>query len=345
MARRLDGHPSPRARLVVLAVLVAGIATLHFAIPTTTHGWHELHIVLRKAYFIPPVLAAVWFGIGGAVWTTVAVSVLFTSHAFLNWPGNYMEQANQVGELAGFWVVGLLAGYWFDRQRSLLKGLASAHEETVDGLVSALDLREHNTGMHSQRVREYTLLLADRVGVDEPTRRDIAYGALLHDVGKIAVPDHILLKPGRLTEDEWTAIRRHPAVGYQIVRRVPFLRNAADIVHAHHERVDGTGYPRGLAEGQIPLGARLFAVADVYDALTSDRPYHAAVGYEEAAQEIRAGQGTHFAPAAVAAFLAVPREALEAVANRWHDVASGAAPMDGAPAAARALTLATSTGD
>lgn len=315
------GHATRGPRVIMLAALIAGVALLHYGVPTTSHGWHELHIVLRKAYFIPPVLAAVWFGFGGALWTTVAVSVLFTGHALLDWPGNYMEQANQMGELAGFWVVGLLAGYWVDRQRTLLEGLATAHEETVDGLVSALDLREHTTGMHSQRVREYTLLIADQLGVSEQARHDIAYGALLHDVGKIAVPDHILLKPGRLTDNEWTEVRKHPEEGYRIVRRVPFLRNAADLVRTHHERIDGSGYPRGLTGGQIPLGARLFAVADVYDALTSDRPYHAASTYEQAAAEIWAGLGSHFAPTAVAAFFAVPREDLEAVASRWRDVA------------------------
>ena len=328
MERRLGAHPSRGARLLALAALVAVIATLHFAIPTTTHGLHEVHIVLRKAYFVPPVLAAVWFGFGGAVWTTLAVSVLFASHSFLDWPGNYMEQANQVGELVGFWVVGALAGYWSDKQRRLLEGLAAAHEETVNALVSALDLREHHTGMHSQRVREYTLLLADQLGVSEQTRRDIAYGALLHDVGKIAVPDHILRKPGRLTDDEWTAVRKHPEAGYRILRRVPFLRNAADIVRAHHERLDGSGYPRGLEGGQIPLGARLFAVADVYDALTSDRPYHAAISYEQAAAVIMDGMGSHFAPTAVAAFFAVPRATLEAVAGRWYDVAHAVSRAD-----------------
>lgn len=305
----------------MLAALIGGVALLHYGVPTTSHGWHELHIVLRKAYFLPPVLAAVWFGFSGALWTTAAESVLFIGHAVLDWPGNYMEQANQVGELAGFWVVGLLAGHWFDRQRTLLEGLATAHEETVDGLVSALDLREHHTGMHSQRVREYTLLIAEQLGVSEQVRHDIAYGALLHDVGKIAVPDHILLKRGRLTDEEWTEVRKHPEEGYRILRCVPFLRNAAVIVRAHHERIDGSGYPRGLKGGEIPLGARLFAVADVYDALTSDRPYRAASCYEQAAAEIMAGLGSHFAPTAVAAFFAVPREKLEAVASRWQDVA------------------------
>ena len=213
MPREHLRHRDRPIRIAMLATLVAVIALFHFLVPTTSHGWHELHIVLRKLYFLPPVVAAVWFGLGGAIWTTLAVSGLFLAHAVLDWPGNYMEQANQGGELLGFWVVALLAGHLFDRQRTLLEGLATAHEETVDGLVAALDLREHNTGMHSHRVREYTLLLADRLRVDTRQRHDISYGALLHDIGKIAVPDHILLKPGRLTDEEWVEIRKHPGVG------------------------------------------------------------------------------------------------------------------------------------
>lgn len=332
MPREHSIHGDRPVRIAVLATLVAGIALLHFLTPTTSHGWHELHIVLRKLYFLPPVVAAVWFGFGGAMWTTLAVSGLFMAHAVLDWPGNYMEQANQGGELLGFWVVALLAGHLFDRQRSLLEGLATAHEETVDGLVAALDLREHNTGMHSHRVREYTLLLADRLGVDSRQRHHIAYGALLHDIGKISVPDHILLKPGRLTDEEWADIRRHPGVGYGIVRGVPFLQEAAEIVHAHHEHFDGRGYPRGLQREGIPLGARLFAVADVYDALTSVRPYRSPMTYAEAVAEIRAGDGTQFDPAVVAAFLKVPRADLEAVSVRWHDAAA-AVPFTGHSAA------------
>ena len=145
-------------------------------------------------------------------------------HALLDWPGNYMEQANQLGELAGFWVAGVIPGWLFDRQRSILQELANANEETLLGLVSALDLREHSTRLHSQRVREYTGLIADRLGVDEKLKREIGFGALLHDVGKIAVPDQILLKPGKLTEPEWDEMRKHPEAGYRIVKKIGFLK-------------------------------------------------------------------------------------------------------------------------
>src|SRR5512138_3152210 len=175
-----------RTRIIILASVIGVIALLHYLTPTEPHAYHKLHIILRKLYFLPPVMAAAWFGLRGAVITTCIVSLLFLLHAFFDWPGNYMEQANQVGELAGFWVAGLIPGWLFDRQRSLLEELASANEETLLGLVSALDLREHNTRMHSQRVRDYTDLIATRFGVDEKSRREIGFGALLHDVGKIA---------------------------------------------------------------------------------------------------------------------------------------------------------------
>lgn len=308
-----------RNKIIILVIVTAIIALLHYLTPTDPHAYHMLHIALRKLYFLPPVLAAVWFGFSGACATAFAVSMLVILYAFLDWPGNYMEQANQMGELAGFWVVGLISGRLFDRQKSLLVNLAEANEETIIGLVSALDLREHNTGMHSQRVREYTELIADRLGVDGKTKREIGFGALLHDVGKIAVPDHILLKPGKLTDQEWVEMRKHPDAGYRIVKRIGFLKDAAEIVYAHHEKFDGSGYPRGLKGASIPPGARMFIVADVYDALTSERPYHSPMTYEEAAAEIRRMSGSHFDPAVVDIFMTLAPEQLTKIARRHQN--------------------------
>jgi putative nucleotidyltransferase with HDIG domain len=308
-----------RNKIIFLASVIGIIALLHYLTPTEPHSYHKLHIILRKLYFLPPVMAAAWFGLRGACATALVVSLLFIMHAFLDWPGNYMEQANQVGELVGFWVAGVIPGWLFDRQRSLLLDLANANEETLLGLVSALDLREHNTGLHSQRVREYTQLIANRLGVDEKTKREIGFGALLHDVGKIAVPDQILLKPGKLTDQEWVEMRKHPEAGYRIVKRIGFLKNAAEIVYAHHEQYDGNGYPRGLKGESIPLGARMFMVADVFDALTSERPYRSPMTYEEAAAEIKGQSGSHFDPAVVATFLAISHEELKLIAKRHQD--------------------------
>ena len=312
---------SSQNKIILLASVIGIIALLHYATPTEPHYYHKIHIVLRKLYFLPPVIAAAWFGLRGAIITTAAVSILFSLHAFLDWPGNYMEQANQLGELAAFWVIGLVPGWLFDRQRSLLVDLANANEETLLGLVAALDLREHNTRLHSQRVREYTELIADRLGVDEKLKREIGFGALLHDVGKIAVPDQILLKPDKLTDQEWVEMRKHPEAGYRIVKRIGFLKDAAEIVYAHHEQFDGSGYPRGIKSESIPLGARMFMVADVYDALTSERPYRSPMTYEEAAAEIRKLSGSHFDPVVVDTFMSIAPKQLQKIAGRYQDAA------------------------
>jgi len=308
---------SKTKKIVLLVVITVSAAIMHFVIPTDRHDLHMVHIVLRKLYFLPSVMAAVWFGFRGSLYTTLAVSSLFSLHAFLDWPGNYMEQANQAGEFVSFWVVGLIAGRLFEREQSLLRDLASANEETLAGLVSALDLRERNTRLHSQRVKEYTLFLADRFGIAGAAKKAIGFGALLHDVGKIAVPDRILLKPEGLSQEEWSVMHAHPLTGYGIVKRIGFLQEAAKIVRAHHERYDGSGYPQGLKGEEIPLGARLFAVADVYDALTSTRPYHDPVGHEEAAAQIRAGAGSAFDPGVVRVFLAINSGELEAIRMRY----------------------------
>lgn len=309
-----------KQRIIILTVLTGIIALFHYLTPVEPHYYHKIHIVLRKLYFLPPVVAAAWFGLRGAIITTGAVSVLFMVHAFLDWPGDYMEQANQMGELAGFWVAGVIPGWLFDRQRTILQQLADANEETLLGLVSALDLRERHTRLHSQRVREYTELLASRYGVDEKTRRNIGLGALLHDVGKIAVPDQILLKPDTLTDEEWRVMRKHPEAGFQIINQIGFLKEAAEIVHCHHERFDGNGYPRGLKGEEIPLGARLFIIADVYDALTSQRPYKSPLSYENAMSEIIGQSGQQFDPKVVTIFISIEPEALRLIAEKYRDV-------------------------
>ncbi|HBG04175.1 MAG: phosphohydrolase [Geobacteraceae bacterium GWC2_58_44] len=308
-----------RDKILILVELIIVIAVLHYATPTEPHYYHKIHILMRKLYLLPPLVAAAWFGLRGGCATALVVSIVFTLHAYLDWPGNYMEQANQVGELVGFWVAGAVPGWLFDRQRSLLQELADANEETLIALVSALDLREHKTHLHSQRVREYTELIASRFGVDEKTRRVIGIGALLHDVGKIAVPDSILLKADKLTDQEWRVMRKHPEAGYHMVKQIGFLKDAAEIVHAHHERCDGMGYPRGLKGDEIPLGARLFIVADVYDALTSQRPYRSPMTHEAATAEILDGDAGHFDPLVVATFMAIPPEELRSIAERHQD--------------------------
>lgn len=188
-----------------------------------------------------------------------------------------------------------------------LQELSEIHEATLAVLAATIDLRDREAAGHSQRVAAYTVRLAQEMGIDSAAELEqLRRAALLHDIGKANIPDTILLKPGRLTSQEWRIIRSHPVMGYRMLRRIPFLEQAAELAYCHHERWDGTGYPRGLRGEEIPLGARLFAVADVFDALTSDRPYRTALPFDQAAAEIARGRGTHFDPLVVEAFLRVP---------------------------------------
>lgn len=181
--------------------------------------------------------------------------------------------------------------------------LAQAYDGTIEGWSKALDLRDHETEGHSQRVSEMTLALAEAFGVGAEELVHIRRGALLHDIGKMGVPDHILLKPGPLTDDEWVLMRRHPEYAYQMLSQVDFVRPALEIPYCHHEKWDGTGYPRGLRGEEIPLSARLFAIVDVWDALRSDRPYRRAWPLEKTCDHIAALAGTHFDPQVVEVFL------------------------------------------
>ncbi|MDR1728709.1 MAG: response regulator [Acidobacteriota bacterium] len=187
-----------------------------------------------------------------------------------------------------------------------LREVEASYRITLETMVSALDVREHETGAHSQRVREYAIALAKYLGLKHEGVDQVACGALLHDIGKIGVPDSILLKPGRLTDREWLEMRKHSETGYDILSGIEFLSPAADIVLCHHERWDGMGYPNRLGGADIPLGARIFAVADTVDAITSDRPYRTAKSFEDARDEIRRCSGMQFDPHVADAFLDMP---------------------------------------
>jgi putative nucleotidyltransferase with HDIG domain len=199
------------------------------------------------------------------------------------------------------------ASMFQDLQRSNVD-LAMAYEATIEGWSRALDLRDKETEGHTLRVTELTLQLTRAIGVRPEDQAHIRRGALLHDIGKIGVPDSILLKPGPLTDDEWKVMRRHPVVAYDMLAPIAYLRPALDIPYCHHEKWDGSGYPRGLKREDIPLPARVFAVVDVWDALSSERPYRAAWPVERVLQHIRAESGTHFDPAVVDAFLRIVGE-------------------------------------
>jgi putative nucleotidyltransferase with HDIG domain len=193
-----------------------------------------------------------------------------------------------------------------DLQRSSAR-LVQSYDATIEGWSRALELRDPVTEGHTQRVAELTERVARAVGVGEAELVHIRRGALLHDIGKIAVPDHILLKETGLTEAEWVIMRRHPEFAYELLKPIPYLQPALDIPHYHHEKWDGTGYPCGLQGEAIPLPARIFALVDVWDALRSDRPYRTAWNDPDARAYLRAQAGTHFDPNLVERFLKLVR--------------------------------------
>jgi len=189
--------------------------------------------------------------------------------------------------------------------RKQLAGLVDNHpyEGFAESLAAALDLRERETGLHSKRVASHTLILARHHYSDAATLREIYWGSLLHDLGKIGVPDSVLLKPGPLSEDEWKVMRLHPQHGSNILKMIPFFSLAGQIVLCHEERYDGSGYPRALKSDAIPLPARLFAIIDTLDAMTFDRPYRKALPFDMAKAEIVRMSGKQFDPVAVETFL------------------------------------------
>src|SRR5579883_3009123 len=193
-----------------------------------------------------------------------------------------------------------------EQLRQAMSDLERSYDITLEALGDALDLKDAETEGHSKRVTAYTVALARAMGLAPSEIRIIARGAFLHDIGKMAIPDAILLKPGKLTPDEQALMREHCVRGYQILSKIPYLREAAEIVYTHQEHYDGSGYPRGLKGNEIPLGSRIFAVADTLDAITSDRPYRRAQSIEIARREIQRCSGTQFDPRVVDVYLSMP---------------------------------------
>ncbi len=220
-----------------------------------------------------------------------------------------------------------------------LRALQQAHEETVLALATALELRDDETGGHTSRVADLALALAAVVAPDLAEDPCLRYGFLLHDIGKIGIADAILQKPGRLDEAETQQIQMHTTLGVQLVSRVPHLRGVAEeVIGYHHERWDGSGYPWGLAGEDIPRAARIFAVADAFDAMTNARPYHAPMPWARALEEIIEGSGTQFDPVVVDAFsqLVERLEAERGTEETWDPVHVPDAPdwaIDESPAA------------
>jgi len=297
------------------------VATIHAATPAGPHSWHLVHVVAEKLYVLPLLLAAAWLGLARSLLVTLAITSAWSIHLLRDWPTDPMIGLEQGGQAISLATIGVTASLLFERWRRAHRQLEVAHQETLAGLVGALELREPETARHSRRVAAYALVLADELGVRTAPERDaLSQAAVLHDVGKIGVPDRILLKEGGLGDDEWSVIRRHPELGAALVGDLSSLRTARELILSHHERWDGQGYPRGLAGAEIPFGARVFAVADAFDALTSARPYHRPLPIEAAIERIALDRGQAFDPRVIDAFSRVPLA-------RWRAVRAAGEPV------------------
>lgn len=182
------------------------------------------------------------------------------------------------------------------------KALIQSYDTTLEGWSRAMDFRDQETAGHTQRVTDLTVCIALAMGFDESSVVNMRRGALLHDMGKLGIPDNILLKPGKLTDEEWVIMRKHPQLAYEMLLPIDFLKLALDIPYCHHEKWDGTGYPRGLKGEEIPIAARIFAVTDVWDAMHSDRPYRKGLSTEKVRDYIHSQSGKHFDPQVIEAF-------------------------------------------
>ena len=294
---RITPQVGYRAYLIATIASVAGIPAYYLISPITGHGewvFALIVIAISSQWGTRPGLTAALLG---------AVEYGFIRH----------YQTGTITDafiLAGLFVVStVIIGTLVKHREAALvirahmaDELEKTYDATIVALTQALDARDHDTEGHSERVTILALKIGKEMGMDETALNSMRLGALLHDVGKIGIPDAILHKPGPLDEREWVLMRQHPQIGYDILRGIKFLAPALDIVLYHHEQYDGSGYPAGLEGETIPFAARIFSVADVYDALTSNRPYRPAFTHEDTMNEIRKNIGRQFDPAVVAAF-------------------------------------------
>ena len=197
----------------------------------------------------------------------------------------------------------ILTFFDITKQKRAQLDLIDAYETTLEGWSRAMDLRDKETEGHTQRVTNMTVTIAKKLNIPEDEIVHIRRGALLHDMGKLGVPDHILFKPGKLDEEEWKIMRKHPQYAYDMLYPIEYLRSALDIPYSHHEKWDGSGYPQGLKGEEIPLAARIFSVVDVWDALSSDRPYREGWPKEKVIAYILENSGSHFDPQVVDVFI------------------------------------------
>jgi putative nucleotidyltransferase with HDIG domain len=285
-----------RLKTLAILVVVSGLTGAHFLVAHGTHGLHEIHIVLGGMYLIPIVAAALWFGLRGGLATTAVISVAYYAHIRLSWPNQPMENANQFAMIVVYWIVGTVAGVLVNLETQEREGRIKAEREAIiqgiAGLSNALRFRDEYTRKHSEHVSRLAVRIGERLGLSEERLNLVRLAGLVHDVGKIGIRDDVLLKPHELSAEELAAIKQHPIIAAEILEPIHGTREIADIVLAHHECPDGSGYPRGCKGEEISVEARIVRVADVFSSLIEERPYKAAMEVKRAMEIVKELAGT-----------------------------------------------------
>ncbi len=305
-----------RTKVLLLVLAVLSLTAAHFAVGRLTHRQHVVHVILGETYLVPIIASAVWFGLGGSAATSVVISLAYYGHIRFSWPGQPMENANQLAMIGVYLVLGIVSGILVDmqeRERSRRQEAERRKQregiiQGIAGLCNALGFRDEHTREHSESVARLAVEIGKRRGLRSDRLDLLRLAGLLHDIGKIGVRDDVLFKPDELTVDERAAMERHPVVAAQILKPIRGTEEIAEIVLAHHECPDGSGYPFGLTSEQIPVEAHILRVADVFSSLTEKRPYKSALDLDEAMEVINKMTGPQLDPESVQALQQVVNE-------------------------------------
>ncbi|MCA9448091.1 MAG: HD domain-containing protein [Candidatus Omnitrophica bacterium] len=301
-------NPTHILRLALLFTVTLSVTGAHFVLGTETHGMHVIHVFLRSLYLLVIIASSVWFGLKGGLISSLAISFLFGFHILISWADRPMENVNQAAMIVVYFIVGSVSGLLVqlqnrEKEARLETERKAQREALIQGfgiLSDALKARDEYTRQHSENVARLAVEIGNGRGLDETQLDDLRLAALVHDIGKIGVRDDILFKEDKLSPEEMDAMHHHPSVAAEILKPIKGADRIAEIVLAHHECPDGTGYPKGLRADEIPEEAKILSVADVYCALTEDRPYKDGMSSEEALEIVHSMAGKKLELKAVA---------------------------------------------
>lgn len=294
---------SLRWLLILTLGISLGISLAHFLVP---HQYLLIHGFLRRIYYIPIILSGLFYGLRKASYVSGIIIATYLPFTIIHWKSQFLPaNLEEIYELLIFVVVGTITGYLSDKERERRIEVQDAYHDTVIRLATAAEFRDENTGAHLHRISRYAEVIAGNLGFPPQQVELIKLASPMHDLGKIGIPDHILLKEGKLTPDEFEVMKTHTEIGCQILKGSlsTLLKVAATIAFAHHERYDGSGCPKGLTGENIPIEGRIVAVADVFDALTTSRPYKPAYPIDESIKLMKKEEGSHFDSQVFEAFL------------------------------------------